>query len=340
MAGAQPLSRARAHGPAAHVKLPVPLPLARFAADTDLGQAIGAWMEWLAVERRSSAHTVAAYGRDLADYLDFLREHQGALPSLGSLTRIDTRDLRAFLASRSGSLGKTSLARRLSVVRGFHRFLDRRYDRGNDAALTMRGPRLPKSLPKPLTEADAIEVMDAAELPTSDAAEPWIGARDAAIVTLLYGCGLRLSEALGLTRAMAPAPESRSLIVTGKGGKQRLVPLLPAVGETIAAYLALCPYTLVSYGPLFVGAKGGPLNPRLVQRLMVRLRGGLGLPDTATPHALRHSFATHLLAAGGDLRSIQELLGHASLSTTQRYTGVDAARLLAVYEKAHPRAMG
>jgi integrase/recombinase XerC len=219
-------------------------------------------------------------------------------------------------------------------LRGFFRFLDRCGFAKNAALAAVRTPKLPRSVPKPLSAEDARLAL---ERIVALAEAPWIGQRDLAILTLLYGCGLRLSEALGLMRGEAPL-EPGMLSITGKGRKTRLVPVLPAVSEAVAAYLALCPHRLAAKGPLFVGVRGGPLNPRLVQRQMQRLRALLGLPETATPHALRHSFATHLLAGGGDLRSIQELLGHASLSTTQRYTAVDAERLLAVYERAHPRA--
>jgi len=314
--------------------LPEPLPLARFLASEDLRAAIGLWLAWLTGERRASAHTIAAYSRDLAGFFDFLAEHQGEVPSLASISRLAPTDFRAYLARRAANrLERTSIARGLSVIRGFVRFLERR-NLGAAAALTLlRGPKLPQSVPKPLTVADATATVAAAGDLTASA---WHGKRDIAILTLLYGCGLRLSEALGLNRGEAPHGEA--LRITGKGRKQRYVPVLPAVSEAIADYLAACPYPLPRDGPLFVGARGGPLNPRLVQRQMQALRGLLGLPESATPHALRHSFATHLLGGGGDLRAIQELLGHASLSTTQRYTKVDTEQLLAVYEAAHPRA--
>ena len=321
------------------VKRPDPIPLARYAAAADLVPVIAAWIEQLKTEKRASAHTLAAYGRDLAAFLDFLRDHHGGLPTIALLAGLQPRDFRAFLAARAAEeLAKTSQARALSVLRGFFRFLDRRGIAKNDSLSVLRGPRLPRSVPKPLSIADAEITLDSADTVQSSSAPPWIAARDAAILTLLYGCGLRLSEALDLTRRQAPLPGHPTLTVTGKGNKQRLVPLLPAVGEAVEAYLAACPYKLDPDGPLFVGQRGAQLNPRLVQKLMEQLRFGLGLPDTATPHALRHSFATHLLSGGGDLRAIQELLGHASLSTTQRYTEVDAAKLMAVYAKAHPRA--
>jgi integrase/recombinase XerC len=314
--------------------VPEPLPLARFAAADDLRAAIGLWAAWLAGERRASPHTVAAYGRDLAGFLDFLTGHLGSPPSLAAIAALRPADFRAYLAHRAGDgIGRSSTARALSVLRGFVRFLDRRGLAQAGGMAALRAPRLPKSVPKPLTVADAAEMIDNAGATTLSA---WQGKRDIAILTLLYGCGLRVAEALGLRRGEAPAGDM--LVITGKGRKQRFVPVLPAVRTAIADYLAACPYALAKDGPLFVGARGGPLNPRLVQRQMAALRGWLGLPETATPHALRHSFATHLLGAGGDLRAIQELLGHASLSATQRYTSVETERLLAVYEAAHPRA--
>ena len=314
---------------------PEPLRLAHYSAAPDLADAISRWQDWLVAERRASPHTVAAYGRDLAAFLDFLGEHRGAVPSLAELGELTPADFRAYLARRAADdLKRSSTARTLSVLRGFFRFLDRRGLVHNAALAAVRTPRLPESVPKALSADDAEAALDTvAEL----AREPWIGRRDVALLTLLYGCGLRISEALNLTRGEAPL-QPGTLVITGKGDKQRHVPVLPIVAEAIAAYLAACPYRLAAGDPLFVGVRGGPLHPRLVQGRMQELRRLLGLPEHATPHALRHSFATHLLAGGGDLRAIQELLGHASLSTTQRYTAVDAARLIAVYDKAHPRA--
>jgi integrase/recombinase XerC len=310
------------------------LPPTRFAAAEDLRAAIGSWLAWLADERRLSPHTVAAYGRDLALFVDFLTGHLGEPPSLAALAGLSLADFRAFLARRAAiPVERTSLARELSVVRGFFRFLERRGIIANSALSALRSPRLPQAVPKPLAIDEALGALATVDVLARNA---WEGKRDIAILTLLYGCGLRISEALGLRRGEAPLSEA--LIVRGKGGKERLVPVLPAVREAVAAYLAACPWPLVPKGPLFVGARGGPQSPRQVQRRMAELRPLLGLPATATPHALRHSFATHLLSAGGDLRAIQELLGHESLSTTQRYTAVDAARLLAVYDAAHPRA--
>jgi integrase/recombinase XerC len=312
--------------------VPEPVPLARFSAAEDLRAAIGLWTAWLSGERRASEHTVAAYGRDLADFLDFLTGHFGEPPNLATIVGLSAADLRAWLAERAGHLQRSSIARGLSVVRGFVRFLDRRGLASCPALAVLRGPKLPQSVPKPLSVADAAEIVEA---PAALVVSAWQAKRDIAILTLLYGCGLRISEALGLSRSDGPRGEVMTIL--GKGRKQRVVPVLPAVREAVADYLAACPYPLAADGPLFVGARGGPLNPRLVQRRMAELRGMLGLPETATPHALRHSFATHLLG-GGDLRAIQELLGHASLSTTQRYTSVETERLLAIYDSAHPRA--
>ena len=310
------------------------MPLARFAATDDLRAAIGLWVAWLTGERRASPHTVAAYGRDLALFLDFVTEHVGELPSLGAFDRLSPADFRAYLARRvQRHADRGSLARGLSVLRGFVRFLHRRGLASTSALAALRSPRLRASVPKPLTVDDATA---AVYIVGDFATGGWQGKRDIAILTLLYGCGLRLSEALGLRRGEAPLSEM--LVVTGKGQKQRLLPVLPAVRAAVADYLAACPHALETDGPLFVGARGGPLNPRIVQRQMEAVRGHLGLPESATPHALRHSFATHLLGAGGDLRAIQELLGHASLSTTQRYTAVETERLLAIYDAAHPRA--
>lgn len=316
---------------------PVPVALARFAAATDLQRVIAQWQEWLGSERRASPHTLAAYGRDLAQFLDFLREHLGATPNLAALATLTPADFRAFLAARaSAHIRRSSSARGLSVLRNFFRFLDRRGLAQNAALAAVRTPKLPKSLPKALSVEEA---QDALKLAPALARKPWEGKRDLAIFLLLYGGGLRLGEALGLRRREAPLKEG-AIAITGKGDKTRLVPILPAVAAAITTYLSACPYELPLDGPLFLGARGKQLNPRQVQRQMEKLRALLGLDAQATPHALRHSFATHLLAEGADLRAIQELLGHASLSTTQRYTAIDVARLAAVYDKAHPRAKG
>jgi integrase/recombinase XerC len=330
---AQPTAVKRGAGKRGFPALPEPVPLARFSTADDLRGAIAQWLAWLAGERRASAHTIAAYGRDLAAFFDFLTGHLGETPGLATFGQLLPADYRAYLAERAGRVERATQARGLSVVRGFVRFLERRGLAASPALLVLRAPKLPKSVPKALSIADAGEIVDA---PADSVASVWQAKRDIAVLTLLYGCGLRISEALGLTRA--EAPQGEQITITGKGNKQRLVPVLPAVRQAIAEYVSACPYPLAADGPLFVGARGGPLNPRLVQRQMQLLRGLLGLPETATPHALRHSFATHLLAGGGDLRAIQELLGHASLSTTQRYTAVETERLLAVYDAAHPRA--
>ena len=314
--------------------------LRRFAAGEDLAAAIAAWEDWLADERRASPHTVAAYGRDLSGFLDFLTEHLGGEPSLHDLDGLRVADFRAWLARQAmGGLARTSIARALSVVRGFFRFLERRGHLANPAIAAVRTPRLPRTVPRPLAEGDALEVVAEAGSGAVDAAEPgWVALRDIAVFTLLYGCGLRISEALGLARRAAPLDET--LTVLGKGSKERRLPVLPAVRRAVDDYIATCPFDPGPDGPLFLGVRGRRLGAREVQRRMQTLRGRLGLPDSATPHALRHSFATHLLAGGGDLRAIQELLGHASLSTTQRYTAVDASRLREVYDAAHPRARG
>lgn len=293
------------------------------------------WLESLAGERRLADNTLEAYERDTRQFLAFLTMHLGAPPDVKDIAELRPTDLRAFLAARrrEGS-GARSLGRHLAGLRSFLRYMERKGLVNAAGAGAIRSPKQPKSLPKPLTGNQAISVVQA-DSQLSD--EPWIAARNAAVLTLLYGCGLRISEALDLT-PKAFDGNGNTLRVTGKGRKTRIVPLLPVVNETVESYVRLCPYHLDADSPLFRGARGGRLQPAIIQREMQRLRSALGLPDSATPHALRHSFATHLLSGGGDLRTIQELLGHASLSTTQVYTAVDAARLLDVYEKAHPRA--
>lgn len=312
-----------------------PIPLERFTASPELRAAIAAWQEWLASERRCSAHTLAAYGRDPAAFLGFLAGHLGATPSLAALAALTPADFRAYLVRLSNRLRPVSRARAMAVPRNFFRFLGRRDLAHNTAIALLRSPRLPRLLPKALTVEDAAAVLSAA--PVERQRSPWRAKRDVALVTLLYGCGLRISEALALTRSEAPT-EPGVLTITGKGDKQRVVPALPAVAEAVSDYLAVCLFRLAPTGPLFVGFYGSPLVARSVQKTVARLRGEFGLPETATPHALRHSFATHLMAGGGDLRCIQDLLGHASISTTARYLAVDAERLIAVFDKAHPRA--
>ena len=301
---------------------------------------IEAWLTYLGAERHLSPKTLEAYRRDVLQFLRFLADHLGGAPSLKELAALTPADVRAFLAARRGqNIGSRSLMRSLAGLRAFARFLERRGKGKVGALAAVRAPKIGKTLPRPLAVAAALGVADP-DSAAGDGREPWIHARDAAALALLYGCGLRISEALGLRRADFGTRDALTdaLTVLGKGRKQRMVPLLPQVAKLVADYVALCPYDLPESGPLFVGAKGGPLSPRIVQLAMARLRGALGLPETATPHALRHSFATHLLARGGDLRSIQELLGHASLSTTQIYTAVDADRLIEAYRNAHPRA--
>ena len=303
----------------------------------EVAAEIGRWLGHLGAERRMSAKTCEAYRRDVHQFLAFLAEHLGQRVTLSGLSRLAPADVRAFMAARRAlGIGGRSLMRGLAGARSFARFLERDH-KGKVAALSaVRAPRVEKTLPKPLAVAAAKRITDT-ELRAGEEREPWVLARDAAVLALLYGSGLRISEALGLKpRDVAGARDS--LTVTGKGNKARMVPVLPQVSRLIADYMALCPYDLAPDGPLFVGQKGRRLSPRILQLAMERLRGALNLPDTATPHALRHSFATHLLARGGDLRSIQELLGHASLSTTQIYTEVDSERLLAAYRSAHPRA--
>lgn len=302
--------------------------------DPVLAEAVAGWRNHLAAERRLSAHSVAAYGHDIASFLGFLVHYRGAVPGLAMLSALTVQDFRAFLAARrKDGLEAASLARALSALRNLFRYLDRHDLARNDALAVVRGPKRPRRLPRPVAEAAATQLVDEAG---QDALEPWVQARDAAVVALLYGCGLRLSEALALTKADLPLGDM--LRVTGKGGKVRLVPVLPVVAQAVDHYRRLMPFAQAPKEALFRGVRGGPLGPRQVQKLMTRLRVALGLPASATPHALRHSFASHLLAAGGDLRTIQDLLGHASLSTTQVYTKVDSAQLIGVYEKAHPRA--
>jgi integrase/recombinase XerC len=299
---------------------------------------IEAWLRHLGDERHYSPKTLEAYRRDVLQFLAFLAKHLGDPPSLKALAELTPADVRAFMAARrTADIGSRSLMRSLAGVRGFARYLERN-GKGKVGALgAVRAPKIGKTLPRPLVAGAAKRLSDP-DLAAGDEREPWIHARDAAVLALLYGSGLRISEALGLTRADFGAGAGDAVTVTGKGRKQRMVPVLPQVTKLIGDYLALCPFDLAEDGPLFVGAKGGPLSARVVQLAMARLRGALGLPETATPHALRHSFATHLLARGGDLRAIQELLGHASLATTQIYTEVDAERLIEAYRSAHPRA--
>ncbi|MGA7488432.1 MAG: tyrosine recombinase XerC [Xanthobacteraceae bacterium] len=309
-----------------------------FAAP-DVARELAQWLVYLSAERRMSPKTVEAYARDVRQFLAFLSGHLAGRLTLSALSRLKPLDVRAFMAARrSDGVSSRSLMRTLAGARSFARFLERGGKGKVGALAAVRTPKLAKTLPKPLSVASAKRVTEAATRAGEERAS-WILARDAAVLALLYGCGLRISEALGLKHRDFPARAGGDVItVIGKGNKARMVPLLAQVATLVAEYLALCPYPPAVDGPLFVGAKGGPLSARVVQLAMAQLRGALGLPETATPHALRHSFATHLLARGGDLRAIQELLGHASLSTTQIYTAVDTERLMEVYRNAHPRA--
>jgi integrase/recombinase XerC len=306
-------------------------------ASAETAAEVARWLVHLAAERRMSPKTVEAYRRDVAQFLAFLAGHLGGPVTPAALARLEPADVRAFMAARraEGAGGRT-LMRGLAGARSFARHLERSGHACISALSAVRSPKLARTLPKPVAAADARRLVDA-DMRAGEARPAWVLARDAAVLALLYGSGLRIFEALSLKRRDFPPP-SGAVTVIGKGNKARMVPVLPQVAALVADYLALCPYAGAPKAPLFVGARGGPLSPRIVQLAMASLRGALGLPETATPHALRHSFATHLLARGGDLRTIQELLGHASLSTTQIYTQVDSEHLLKVYRSAHPRA--
>lgn len=306
------------------------------SARPDLQKARVEWLASLNEERRLARLTIEAYERDTRQFFQFLTGHCGGPPGLSDLSDLKPADLRAFLAvRRADGAGARTLGRGLAGIRSFLRFLEKRGMANAAGAGALRAPRAGKGLPKPLTAADARRV---ASGEGQLAEEPWIAARNAAVLALLYGSGLRIGEALRLTGADIPALGDGTLRITGKGGKTRMVPVLTVVREAVNEYRRLCPYHLSAEEPLFRGARGGALQPAIIQREMKKMRSALNLPETATPHALRHSFATHLLGRGGDLRAIQELLGHASLSTTQIYTAVDTARLLEIYDAAHPRA--
>lgn len=313
--------------------LPSDLPL--LEATPQLLSARKDWLEQLQKTRRVAKLTVEAYERDSRQFLSFLCQHLGHIPDISDLSGLRVADMRSFLAYRRNmGVGSRSLGRGLAGIRSFFNFLTRAGLADVPAARIVRTPKQPKSLPKPLNIADALHIVDKK---TQLDDEPWVASRNAAILTLCYGCGLRISEALSLTPADFSDKNATSIYVTGKGGKTRLVPVIPAVHEAIDDYLSCCPFILPPDQPLFRGVRGGKLQRAIVERAVQQLRSSLGLPDSVTPHALRHSFATHLLSRGGDLRTIQELLGHASLSTTQIYTGVDTDRLMEVYKKAHPR---
>jgi integrase/recombinase XerC len=300
-------------------------------------QGLVAWLGYMEHERRASPRTLRAYGDCVSPYLQFLDTYRGEPLSLKTLASVTAAELRAYLASRvqgESPLSPRSLSQALSAIRSFHNWLDRRMDLPNAALSLVRGPKVKPGVPRPVTEDQAFGLIE--EAASNLEREDWEVARDCAVLTLLYGCGLRISEALSLT--LGDTPIQGTVRITGKGDKTRLVPVLPAVTESIDLYLATLPFALTPKDALFRAKRGGAYSPRHAQALMQTLRGQLGLPDSATPHALRHAFATHLLGAGADLRAIQGLLGHASLSTTQRYTDVDAAGLMAAYAKAHPHA--
>jgi len=312
--------------------------LTHLAAEPGVLAAVEAWQDWLRHERRSAENTILSYERDLRGFLVFLTEHLGYPPGLGELAKLSAMDFRGYLAKRNNDgLSRTSTARAVSTLKNFFRFLERRDLAENAAIHALRPQKIPKSVPKALSPEDALEAVGTIQ-ELSD--EPWVGKRDRAFLALLYGCGLRISEALGLNRGQLPTNGAAvdSIRVMGKGSKERLVPVLPVVFQAIGDYLAACPFDLKDDDPLFIGVRGKRLNPGVAQKQVRMVRKLLRLPETATPHAMRHSFATHLLAGGGDLRTIQELLGHASLTSTQRYTDVDAAHLTSVYDQAHPRA--
>ncbi|ACT59910.1 tyrosine recombinase XerC [Hirschia baltica] len=304
-------------------------------APNTASQALYAFVEHLTHERRMSEHTIDGYRRDVGNFLGFLVNHLGGEAHVNDLVNLTPSDVRAWLAFRRANddLQATSISRALSAVRAFFKYLDRQLDKPNARIQMVKAPKRPQRLPRPVSQEIAKNLLKEVE---NQDVEPWIAARDAAMVALMYGAGLRISEALSLTDADVPARDI--LRIQGKGNKVRLVPLIPAVRDALNVYYEKRPFLSDEEGPLFRGVKGKKLNPRIIQKLIEKLRISMGLPDTATPHALRHSFATHLLANGADLRSIQTLLGHASLSSTQIYTGVEADRLKAIHKAAHPRA--
>ena len=299
-----------------------------------LTSALAKWLDHCRALGGASDNTIKAYQSDVISFLAFMTQHHGGVQGLGPLSKITVSDMRSWMASeRARGVGARSLARSLSAVKTFYRWLSDREGFEATAMLSTRSPKFTKKLPRPLAIDAATAMIETVELQTRDG---WVAARDVAVVTLLYGCGLRISEALGLTGADVPLPPV--MRIKGKGGKERVVPVINAARDAVDAYLKLSPHQVEPNSPLFRGVRGGALNPRMVQKVMEKSRLQLGLPATATPHAMRHSFATHLLTAGGDLRAIQELLGHASLSTTQAYTAVDTAHLMDVYNRTHPKA--
>ena len=295
--------------------------------------ALRAWLAYLRDVRRYSGHTLIGYEQDMREFFAFLCQHRGGGVALEALAELEARDFRAWLAARMAHFEASSTARALSTVKHFFRYLEKQEILKNAAIFHMRGPKLKKAVPKAL---GVVQAAQAAEGIGKLHHEAWVNARDVALLVLIYGCGLRISEALSLRYGDVPLKDV--LMITGKGKKQRMVPVLPVVAQAIDTYIGVCPYPFSEEMALFVGVRGKPLDPAIFQLQLRKLRAQLNLPETTTPHAFRHSFATHLLSSGGDLRSIQELLGHESLSTTQRYTQVDKARLLAAYKGAHPRA--
>lgn len=309
-------------------------PLDTAPAEPALKRALQGWLDWLSHEKRCSPHTLSNYTRDASLFLIFLAEHLGYPPGVKDLEHLRAVDFRAWLARLSADgKSRATIARRFSTLRTLFKHFERQGMLSNAAIHAVRTPKLAKSLPKALSVEEALELV---ELVDVLAAEPWIGKRDRALLFLLYGCGLRIAEALDLD--IKDLPKGDVFVITGKGNKQRLVPVLPQVSAALSQYLEVCPYAQTPNRAVFLGSRGKRLQAGVAQAMVRDARAYLDLPDTATPHALRHSFATHLLSGGGDLRTIQELLGHASLSTTQRYTDVDSARLQAVYAHAHPRA--
>jgi integrase/recombinase XerC len=301
-------------------------------------KALTDWQDWLAHEKRYSAHTLDAYSRDVISFFKFLGKHLGHAPGLTDMNLLNTQDFRGYLSQRAlNGLERISTSRAMSTLKNFFKYLVREGLIENTIIQTVRIPKVPKSIPKALSIEDALMALEVVEELSE---EVWVGKRDKALLSLLYGCGLRLGEALKLSRdeGKRTLDDDASLVISGKGGKQRLVPVLPAVSKAIGDYLNLCPFDFGGDAPLFIGVRGKRLNPAIAQKTVRELRALLNLPDSATPHALRHSFATHLLGGGGDLRTIQELLGHASLSSTQRYTEVNGEQLSVVYAASHPRA--
>jgi len=299
----------------------------------NVSDAITAWQEWMRHGKRASNHTLISYHTDLRHFLEFLSQHLGGRVSFKHLEKLEAKDFRAWLANRSGEFEATSTARALSTIKSFYRYLEKQSHAKNDAILHIRGPKLKKSIPKAVSEEQSTQALG---IIGTQHEEEWVNKRDLALLVLIYGCGLRISEALSLR--YRDIPQHDNLRILGKGNKERMVPVLPAVKDAIADYVSACPYPFSENSPLFLGQRGKALDPAIFQLQVRKVRRALGLSDTVTPHAFRHSFATHLLSAGGDLRSIQELLGHASLSTTQRYTHVDKTRLMNAYKNAHPRA--